>query len=201
MAVVGYVRVSTQKQDTDNQRGEIERWGEYHRTQIDYYVSETISSRKNDREIFALAETLREGDTLIVTELSRIARSLSEIIKVIAVLTEKKIRVVILKENIDLRDDNPMGMFAIHIIGAFAELERGMISKRTKASIESKRAAGVSVGRPRGAKNKTTKLTGKEKKIQEYLSKGMKKTEIAKILGVHRDTLYDFMDENGIVTV
>jgi len=198
MAVAGYVRVSTTKQDTDNQKHEIEKWCKNNDISCDRFVNETVSSRKSDREIFPLAESLKEGDTLIVSELSRIGRSLIEILKIMNMLSSKRIRVVIIKENIDMRDDNPMGMFTIHIIGAFAELERGMISKRTKSAIEAKKSAGIHVGRTKGSKNKNRKLDGKEGKIREYLDKGMKKTEIALMLEVHRDTLYEKLEEMGV---
>lgn len=198
MAVVGYVRVSTDKQDTDNQKGEIDRWCRNNGLKWDTIVSETISSRKTDRKIFDTIQGMNGGDVLIVTELSRIGRSLLEISSIIDHIVKHKIRIVVIKENIDLRDDDPMSMFGIHIMGAFAQLERSMISKRTKEAIASKREAGVKIGRPEGAKGKKRKLDGKESKIKEYLDKGMKKTEIARMLDVDRTVLYDKLAEMGV---
>lgn len=191
--VVSYVRVSTEKQDTENQIGEIARWSAAHGIRIDKAVSEMVSSRKEDRKIFEVIKELQDGDTLIVTELSRLARSLKEMITIIEDLMDKKVRVVIIKEGIDIHDNNPAGKLTVSIIASIAEFERSMISMRTKEAIRSKRDAGIAVGRPMGAKNKSVKLDGKEGKIKEYLSKGMKKTEIAKMMGVSRDTLYDFL--------
>jgi DNA invertase Pin-like site-specific DNA recombinase len=196
--VVGYIRVSTIKQDSDNQLGEINRWCTAHGMNIDEIVSETISSRKEDRKIFDLIKRLHINDILIVTELSRIARSLKEMLQIIEYLMENKIRVVILKESIDIHDDNPAGKLTVSIIGSIAEFERNMISLRTKEAIASKRATGISIGRPSGAKNKSRKLDGKETKIKEYLDKGMKKTEIAKMLDISRDTLYSYLRELGL---
>jgi len=198
MAVVGYVRVSTAKQDNENQKHEIEKWARNNDVVIDRFMEEVISSRKSDREIFALCESMRDGDVLIVSELSRIGRSLIEILKIMELLSSNKIRVVIIKDNIDMRDDNPMGMFTIHIIGAFAQLERSMISKRTKASIEAKKAAGISVGRAEGSKNKEHKLMGKEKEIQKYIDMKISKVKIAAMLKVSRPTLYEFLEEMGV---
>jgi DNA invertase Pin-like site-specific DNA recombinase len=86
----------------------------------------------------------------------------------------------------------------VSIIASIAEFERSMISMRTKEAIRSKKDAGISVGRPEGSKNKRSKLGDKEAKIKEYLSKGMKKTEIAKLLGVSRPTLDAALVEMGV---
>lgn len=198
MAVVGYVRVSTQKQDTDNQKGEIERWSQFHRTPVERYVSETVSSQYVERTIFDLVKGLEEGDVLVVSELSRIGRSMVEISGIIDHIVRHKIRFVVIRENIDLRDEDPMSMFGIHIMGAFAQLERSMISRRTKEAIQSKKEAGISVGRPAGSRNKSAKLDGKENAIRKYLDMGMKVAEIARVLGVSRPTLYGKLDEMGV---
>jgi len=196
--VVGYVRVSTIKQDTENQMGEISRWCAAHGVSMDRVVSETISSRKNHREIFALVDELSLGDTLVVTELSRLARSLKEMLGIIEDLMGKKVRLVILKEGIDIHDNNPAGKLTVSIIASIAEFERSMISMRTREAIQTKRDNGISVGRIAGSKNKEHKLMGKENKIREYLDKGVKKGEIAKMLGVGRVTLYRFLSEMGV---
>lgn len=193
--VVAYIRVSTIKQDTDNQLGEIKRWASAHDIEIDKIISETISSRKEEREVFKLAITLQSGDILIVTELSRIARSLKEMLSIVEPLIERNVRIVFLKESIDINDANPAGKLTMSIIGSIAEFERSMISLRTKEAIASKREAGVAIGRPLGAKGKSRKLDGKEAKIKEYIDKGLKKTEIAKMLGVGRDALYAKLGE------
>lgn len=189
MAVVGYVRVSTAKQDMYNQIGEISRALALRGIDGAKIISEMISSKKEDRKIFKLIDELSDGDTLITTELSRLARSLMEVLKIINTLIEKKVRVIVIKENFDICGDNPAGMLMIHIMGAFYQYERSMISMRTKEAIRSKREAGIAIGRPGGSKNKRSKLDGRESKIKEYLDKGMKKTEIAKMLGVSRPTL------------
>lgn len=196
--VVGYIRVSTVKQDTENQMGEISRWCSYSGVTVDKVVSETISSRKKEREIFELVETLQEGDVLIVTELSRIARSVKELSTITETLVAKKVRIVFLKEGLDINDNNPAGKMMLSILGSIAEFERDMISIRTKEAMQTKRDNGIIVGRAKGSKNKETKLGGKEEKIKEYLSKGMKKNEIASMLGVGKVTLYRFMSEMGL---
>jgi len=192
--VVGYIRVSTTKQDTDNQKGEIERWAQYNGTPIDRYVAETVTSKSKEREIFALVDELCDGDVLIVTELSRIARSVKELLSITETLVAKNVRIIFKKEGLDIHNDNPTGKLMLSILASIAEFERSMIGMRTREAIQTKRDAGIIVGRIAGSKNKEHKLTGKEGKIRECLDKGMSKSDIAKVLGVGRVTLYRFLE-------
>lgn len=199
--IIAYARVSTDKQDGENQKSEIDRYAKLHGLTIDEYVAETISSGEADREIFAVVKGLREGDTIIATEISRFARSTVEFLDIINTLITKKVRVIFIKENFDIRDDNPFAMFTITILASVAELDRKMIRMRTKAAIQSKRDTAMSngtefqIGRRLGSKNKSRKLDGKEALINSYLAKKLNKTAIAKLLGVSRDVLYDKLAE------
>lgn len=193
----GYARVSTDKQDTDNQKSEINKWAERNGVGIDEFVAETISSRQGDREIFSIVATLRDGDTLVVSELSRIARSLKELIDIIDTLVKKKVRVVFVKESMDLRDDNPAAILAINMLGSVAQFERSMISMRTKAALTAKSDAGVRLGRPEGSKNKKRVWSGKETEIEKYLKMGLNKSAIAKLTGISRDSLYEYLEERA----
>ena len=195
--VFGYARVSTDKQDTDNQKSEINKWAERNGVGIDEFVAETISSRQGDREIFSIVATLRDGDTLVVSELSRIARSLKELIDIIDTLVKKKVRVVFVKESMDLRDDNPAAILAINMLGSVAQFERSMISMRTKAALTAKSDAGVRLGRPEGSKNKKRVWSGKEGEIEKYIKMGLNKSAIAKLTGISRDSLYEYLDERA----
>ena len=195
--VFGYARVSTDKQDTDNQKSEINKWAERNGVGIDEFVAETISSRQGDREIFSIVATLRDGDTLVVSELSRIARSLKELIDIIDTLVKKKVRVVFVKESMDLRDDNPAAILAINMLGSVAQFERSMISMRTKAALTAKSDAGVRLGRPEGSKNKKRVWSGKEGEIEKYIKMGLNKSAIAKLTGISRDSLYEYLEERS----
>lgn len=198
---IAYARVSTDKQDGENQKSEIDRYAKLQGLTIDEYVAETISSGEADREIFAVVKGLREGDTIIATEISRFARSTVEFLDIINTLIAKKVRVIFIKENFDIRDDNPFAMFTITILASVAELDRKMIRMRTKAAIQSKRDTAATngtefqIGRRLGSKNKSRKLDGKEALINSYLAKKLNKTAIAKLLGVSRDVLYDKLAE------
>lgn len=195
--VFGYARVSTDRQDTDNQKSEINKWAERNAVNIDEFVAETISSRQTNREIFQIVAALREGDTLVVSELSRIARSLKELIDIIDTLIKKKVRVVFVKESMDLRDDNPAAILAINMLGSVAQFERSMISMRTKAALSAKSDAGVRLGRPEGSKNKKRVWSGKEGEIEKYIKMGLNKSAIAKLTGISRDSLYEYLEERA----
>ena len=195
--VFGYARVSGIKQDTDNQKYEIERWAERNGVVVDKYLGETITSRRADREIFGIIDGLREGDILVVSELSRIARSLRELIDLIDIFLRKKIRMVLIKESFDLTDDNPAAILVINMLGSVAQFERSMISTRTKEALASKREAGIRLGRPEGSKNKKRVWSGKETEIEKYLKMGLNKSAIAKLTGISRDSLYEYLEERA----
>lgn len=196
--MVGYARVSTQKQDEEGQLAEIARWAKYRGETVERFVSERISSRKQDRQIFSLIEELNAGDTLVVSELSRLARSLIELRGIIEQLVAKKVRIFLLKEGLDIHDDNPAGVLILSILGSIAEFERSMISLRTKATIKSKKDQGIAVGRPKGAKGKNRKLDGKREQVKELRDKGLSWSAIIKLMDVSRDTFYAALEEWGL---
>lgn len=196
--VFGYVRVSTNTQDENNQKLEIQRWANINNVAVDNFCMETISSMKKDRAIYSLIKSLNGGDILIISELSRLGRSLTDILSITDELFSKKVRIVFLKENWDLNENNPMSKFAISIFGAFAELERNINSQRTKEAIKSKQEQGIKVGRPEGSKNKTNPLDSKKAEIEKMLAAKVSKSSIAKILGVHRDTLSSYLKNANI---
>jgi len=192
---VAYARVSTATQDTDNQMYGIHKYAEYKGLKIDKEVVETIKSVAETREIYSLVEELKEGDTLIVSELSRVGRNLKDLISITETLIKKKVKLILVKEMIELSDDNPAGKLQMQLFGAFAEYERAMIRQRTKESIAAKRAAGVSVGRPRGAKNRKSKLDPFKEQILRDLERGMSKSKIAKLYDTNRVTLNKKLEE------
>ncbi len=192
---VAYARVSTSTQDTDNQMYGIKKYTQYKEMEIDKEVVETVKSVAETREIYALVKELKEGDTLIVSELSRLGRNLKDLIGITETLIKKNVKLILVKEMIELSDDNPAGKLQMQLFGAFAEYERAMIRQRTKESMAAKRAAGVSVGRPKGAKNKQSRLDKFKKEILRDISRGMSKTKIAKLYDTNRVTLNIKLDD------
>lgn len=188
MKTIGYIRVSTNKQDIDNQRLAILDYARSKNIEISDFVNMKISSRKStkERKIDELIEILNNGDKLIVSELSRIGRSLGQIIQFVDTLIKKNVSFIALKEGIFINGKQDMQTkIIISLFGLFAEIERDLISERTKQGITSARLKGKHIGRPKGSIG-SSKLDDKEEEIQNLLNKDVSKTSIAKIFDVSR---------------
>ena len=154
-----------------------------------------VSSRKSpaQRGIDELLGTLAAGDRLVVSELSRLGRSLGQVIRIVDELVKRKVRFVAIKEAIRFEGKQDMQTkVMIALFGLFAEVERDLISQRTKEGLAAARAKGRLLGRPKGALGKS-KLDGKEEEIRMLLEKEVSKASIAKIVGVSRTALHHFI--------
>ncbi|MDR2178546.1 MAG: master DNA invertase Mpi family serine-type recombinase [Treponema sp.] len=191
--IYGYIRVSTGKQTVENQRFEIDRFCKKNNISIGSWVEETISGTKEvgDRALGGLLKRLKKGDILICSELSRLGRSLFMIMDVLNQCMKREIQLWTIKDNYRLGADISSKVLAF-AFGLSAEIERNLISQRTKEALARASAEGVHIGRPKGSKNKTLKLSGKENKIRELQARGFSQAKIARMLGVHRFTLYRF---------
>jgi DNA invertase Pin-like site-specific DNA recombinase len=181
---LAYLRASTDKQDTNNQKLEILEYARKQDLKIDDFIELTISSRKSpkQRRIEELTHRLDSSDTLIVTELSRLGRSTAEVIALINALVEKSIRVIILKQNLDIRQHDMNSKIIITLFSLFGELERDLVSFRTKEALAAKKAQGQILGKPRGTIQKS-KFDAHQEKIKELLGIGLSVRKIAKVLG------------------
>lgn len=191
--IYGYIRVSTDKQTVENQRYEINQFCEKHLLVVDKWIEETISGTKEvrERKLGKLLKKMSEGDTLICSELSRLGRSLLMIMGVLNDCMNRDIKVWTIKDNYRLGNDISSKVLAF-AFGLSAEIERNLISQRTKEALARKRAEGVILGRPKGRKSSRVKLTGMEKKIKGLLDKNVSYSAIARIVGVHRLTVSSF---------
>ena len=194
--IYGYIRVSSDKQTTENQHFEITNYSKAKELPIGEWIEETISATKklSDRKFGSLLEKMQKGDILIVTELSRLGRNLMQIMSILHTCMEKNIMVFTIKEHYELGNNINSKVLAF-AFGLSAEIERNLISQRTKEALARKRAEGVILGRPKGSKSKIKKLTGKEEEIKNLLNKKVSKSAIARILGVHRLTVAEFVKE------
>lgn len=192
--IYGYIRVSTDQQSTSNQKFEINRYAASHNIQIDRWVEETISSRKplNKRKLGSLLAELKDGDILISTEISRLGRSLLEVMGILQHCLEQNCQIWTLKENYKLGSDIASKVLAF-AFGLSAEIERQLISERTKMSLDKLKSQGKHLGRPFGAKSKSLKLSKNTKKVKDLMAKGLPKAQIARLLGVDKLTLYRFL--------
>lgn len=203
MKTVAYLRVSKDTQDLKNQRLAILEFAQKEKIVVDHFMEITVSSQKStkERKIDLLLEQLDSGDTLIVSELSRIGRSVGEIITTVDSLVKKKIRLLAVKEGIRLNGESARDLqtkVMVTMFGLFSEIERDLISMRTKEALAAAKASGKKLGRPKGSKGRS-KLDGKEEEIKKLLELNVSKASIAKITGVDRATLYHFIKSRGIV--
>ncbi len=194
--IYAYIRVSTDKQTVENQRYEINQFCKQKGLVVNKWFEETISGTKKveNRTLGKLLKKMKKGDILICSELSRLGRSLLMIMGVLNECMNRDIKIWTIKDNYRLGDDISSKVLAF-AFGLSAEIERNLISQRTKEALARKKAEGVILGRPKGSKSKKTKLTGQERKIKELLDKKVSYSAIGRILGVHRITVTNFVKE------
>lgn len=191
--VYGYIRVSTDKQTVENQRYEINRFCQRNVLVVDKWVEETISGIKliHERELGRLLKTMKKDDVLICSELSRLGRNMLMIMGVLNECMERNIQVWTIKDNYRLGNDINCKVLAF-AFGLTAEIERNLVSQRTRETLARRRSEGIILGRPKGSKSKTKKLTGREAEMQALLERKVSKSAIGRILGVHRLTVASF---------
>lgn len=192
--IYAYIRVSTDKQSVENQRYEIETFCQKRNFTVKRWVEETISSRVSlqERKLGKLLKRIKRGDTLIVSELSRLGRSLMEIMGILNTLMRVEAKLITVKENYELGDNINSKVLAF-AFGLSAEVERTLISARTREALARKKAEGIKLGRPKGKNNNELKLTPQKEYINEMLRENMAVGAIAKQLQVHRSTLTRFL--------
>jgi DNA invertase Pin-like site-specific DNA recombinase len=192
--VYGYIRVSTDRQTVENQRFEISRFCKESGLKIDKWIDETISGTKevDKRKLGKLLKNLRGKDILICSELSRLGRNLLMIMSILNICMEKGVQVWTIKDNYRLGSDISSKVLAF-AFGLSAEIERNLISQRTKEALARIKAEGSRLGRPYGAKSREIKLTGKNEQITCMLKQKIPRVKIAEKLGVDRATLRRFV--------
>lgn len=194
---IGYIRVSTEKQNPDNQREEIRRFAEEKSFEIDDWITETISgkTRYRKRKLGRVLRKLKAGDTLVVTEISRLSRSLTEIMEIMGYCVERGICVYTTKERYTF-DNSINSKVLCFAFGLVAEIERNLISMRTKEALALKKAEGVRLGRRIGSEVKIEMIRQNEPRIRKMLEQGMSVTRMCRKIGVARSTWYKYRHLN-----
>ena len=182
MKTVAYLRVSTPQQDVSSQRLAILEYAQKHDLHIDDFIEATASGQASEkrRRLDELTSALQPGDRLVVSELSRLGRSLGQVVAVLDALAKAGVAFVAIKENIRVegkRDIQTKVMTTLFAL--FAEVERDLISERTREGLAKARASGRKLGRPKGSLG-VSRLDGKEDEIRRFLELGVSKTAIAK---------------------
>ncbi len=201
MKTIAYLRVSTDRQDLDNQRLSVLDWAQKNDVRIDGFVEISISSRRSTKErgIDDLLSRLQEGDRLVVSELSRLGRSVGQVIAIVDGLLGQGVSFVSVKENLALsrKEQDIQSKVMVTLLGLFAEIERDLVSQRTKAGLAAARAKGKLLGRPKGRRG-PSKLDGREEEIRTLLGKGVSKMSLARLLDVSYSTLFAFIRTRGL---
>ncbi|MBS6472630.1 MAG: recombinase family protein [Acetobacter sp.] len=199
MTVYGYLRVSTDKQDCDNQKIGVEDLAKKQGVPIEsWIIDDGVSGIKEPekRKLGKLLKRIKSGDVIICSELSRLGRRLFMVISILEHCMKIGAKVLTVKDGYEL-GDNVQSKILAFAFGLVAELEREMISKRTKEALQRRKMNGQAIGRMKGAKNKRHVLDGKEDKIIALLNAGVAKTKIAKDLKISNGTLYDFIKKQA----
>lgn len=194
--IYAYCRVSTTHQTEENQHFVIEKFAKENNLTVDIWVEETISSGKklSERKLGKLIPKLKSGDILITTEISRLARSLMELMGILQTCLEKECQIWTLKENFRLGTDVQSKVLAF-AFGLSAELSKSLLQARVRESLARLKANGKKLGRPFGAKSRELKLTKYHDKLERMIKRGISKPQIAKKLGVHKCTIYNYLKE------
>lgn len=197
--IYAYLRVSTDKQTVENQRYEILKYADTKKLSIDQWIEETASGVKSvkDRKVGELLTRMEKGDIFLVSELSRLGRNLMEVMSILHDCMEKDVKVFAIKEGYELGNNINSKVLAF-AFSLSAEIERNLISQRTREALARKKSEGMRLGRPKGSQNKEVKLTGKEEDIKKLLDKKVAVAAIARILDVNRLTVRSFIKTRKI---
>ncbi len=196
MRLLGYIRISKESSDVEHQRHEINRYLQ-NNTPLSsspiIWTEEVVSGKVNaeNRKLGKLLETLQANDTLIVADISRLGRKTLDVMSICADVMKRKARLIVVKNNWELKDDIQSSalLFAFSMA---AQIEREMISARTKAAIEAQKAAGTfKGGRPRGSTS--SKLDANAKEVIELLELGVTKARVAQHFDVTPPTVRAFL--------
>ncbi|HIE53667.1 MAG TPA: resolvase [Chromatiaceae bacterium] len=183
MKVIGYVRVSTDKQDVEKQKHLLLQYAQSHQLLITEFIHAEVSSQEStqERRIDELLAKLAEGDTLLIAELSRLGRNMLQTLNIINELSEKGVKIAFVRQP-ELSTTGQHAKLLLAIYSYFAETEREYISLRTKQGLAAAKAKGKTLGRPKGSRNKERVLDPYKQQILDYLKMGLNLAAIMKII-------------------
>ncbi len=184
MAILGYIRVSTDHQDLEKQKHLLWEYAHTHKLMIDEFIEAEVSSQKDTklRKIDELLLKSEKGDTLLVAELSRLGRNMLETLNIINTLSELGVKIIFVRQP-ELSTEGSQTKLLLAIYSYFAETEREFISIRTKQGLAAAKAKGVKLGRPKGSKNKKSRrLDPYKEQIADLLAKKISIASIRKLI-------------------
>lgn len=195
MTTIAYIRVSTEMQNYSAQEFEIKKYCEENHIKVDRWISESVSGTlpMEKRKLGRAISSMRRGDRLICTEISRLGRNMLMIMSILNICSGKGISIHSIKDHFDLSDNINSKIIAFAFALA-AEIERNLISQRTKEALAVKRLEGIRLGRPPGSSKKMQLVCKDKNKIQDMLDKNVPLNKIAKRYNIHRNTLKRYLN-------
>ena len=195
--ITGYIRVSTGKQHPENQQDEITRYAKENGMVVDRWVTEIVSGKKvySGRKLGRLISRMKKGDTIIVSEVSRLSRNLTDILTIMGNCLKKGINIYTVKERYRF-DDSINSKILCFAFGLVAEIERNLISQRTKEALARLKAEGKHIGRVKGSPTnpKFFRLYRHDAYIRRAIARGMRQCEIIRRLRTNRSTYRRYVD-------
>ncbi|MCE3607777.1 recombinase family protein [Massilia sp. P8910] len=177
---IGYVRVSSFDQNPERQLDQV---------QVDKLFTDKASGKDTQRpQLDALLSFAREGDTVVVHSMDRLARNLDDLRRLVQTLTKRGIRIEFVKECLNFTgEDSPMANLLLSVMGAFAEFERALIGERQRE--------GIALAKQRGAyRGRKKALTAdREAELRNRAAAGEQKAKLAREFGISRETLYQYL--------
>lgn len=198
--IYAYLRVSTNEQDVENQKFGIDAYAKqkFPDQEVDY-ISDSVSGKIDwrKRKLGDLVNHLQKGDVLIFAEISRMARSILQVLEILREISDKNAEVHFVKSNMVV-DKSIQSKMLVTMHGLMAEIERELISARTKEALAKRKNEGHKLGRPFGSNSKTLKADHYKEKIISYIENNVSITDISKLVGISRAALYDWLKKNKL---
>lgn len=194
--IIAYIRVSTELQSYEGQQYEIEQWCHRRNWEVHRWVQEKVSGAKeiNRRTLGRLLKRMNRGDVLVCTELSRLGRNMMMVMGILNTCSQKGIKIYSIKDNFELSDSLNAKIIAFAFSLA-AEIERNLISQRTREALAAKKQAGIKLGRPFGKSRERKRFDDREDYIRTRLNQGVSIGSLAQELKMHRNTLSRYLNE------
>lgn len=194
MATFAYLRVSSVHQDEQNQRQGVDRKAQELNLKIDKYCIDKVSGIKepNERNLGKLLRRVKEDDIIIVSELSRLSRKMYMLFRIMDDLLKKKVKVYSVKDSFCL-DNSLQATVLVFAFGLAAQIERDLISMRTREALQRKRQMGIHLGRPVGLKPNFRKMTDNKERILKLYRRGVSKSKLARKFKVCHKTIRKYI--------
>ncbi len=200
--IYAYIRVSTAEQSGSSQEFEIKNWAHKQGEEITQWVSESVSGTIDPkrRKLGKLLRKMKPNDLLVCTEISRLGRSMLMIMAILDQCATRELRIHTIKDNFDLNNNINSKIIAFAFALA-AEIERNLISQRTREALADRKAAGVKLGRPCGSYKKRDAVLRDIDRIHARVDAGESYSRIARDYGIHRNTLANYLKKKDLPAV